>query len=182
MSTKRNLRGLVFLGGLLIAVWAYAQGGILADNLAYNKARTHYYTVADGDFVSGNGTAFGTSSGTGGTFMMVAGSGWLAAGLHLPDGAVITEFRAYVNDVANGDLNIGIKRREYPGDSVSTLASVDSFGATGIGDYADTTISSPVIDNQTYSYYIRVYSVAWPGDATLTIKGAVVTYTIAEAD
>jgi hypothetical protein len=157
-------------------------GDLTTDRVTYTTPRTHYYTVSDGDFYSALGTPFSTSFGNGGTYMTVAGTQVLAAGLHLPDGAVITSFRAYVDDQAAGNLSITISRLSLSGNGFTTVASVNSSGTPGLANYVDSTISFAVVNNQTNAYHVRVFSTGWPGNSSLKIKGAVVSYTISEAD
>ena len=52
-----------------------------------------------------------------------------------------------------------------------TIASVASVGAPGLANYTDTTINLPVVNNELYSYHVRVYSASWPGNSLLKIKG-----------
>lgn len=157
-------------------------GETTTDRVAYNTPRTHYYAVGDGDFHSAQGSPFSASIGNGGVYTTVAGTQIVVAGLHLPDGATITSFRAYVDDQAAGDLSIRLSRLSHGGNGFTTVANVLSVGAPGITSYVDTTINLPDVNNQLYSYHVRVYSDNWPGNSTLKIKGAVVEYTIAEAD
>jgi hypothetical protein len=64
--------------------------------------------------------------------------------------------------------------------SYFVLASVSSTGISGYGNQTDATISNPTVDNTRYSYLIYAFCTAWDG-GNLRIKGALVTYTIAEA-
>lgn len=178
------------LYGVSNGVGIYAQGitlagefvgDIQADSLRYTQPRMHYYSVGDGDFKSALGNAFSTSFSTGGAYMSVAGTQVMVAGLHLPQGATITRFTAYVDDNAAGDLSIRLSRLTHGGNGFTTVASVASSGAPGLANYTDQTIAEPVVDNATYSYHVRVFSSNWPGNSTLKIKGAVVEYTVSEA-
>lgn len=148
---------------------------VQSDN-RYLAAGTSYYSVGDGDFLSGNNDAFLTSGGTGGSYLIVTGWGWLAAGVHLPHGAVVTNFKVVVNDDVAGDLTVTLAK-QYDSGSVA-MAEVTSSGTPGIQTYTDSTISSATIDNDLHSYKVRVYSADWPGTFTLSIKRAVVEYTM----
>ena len=136
-------------------------------SVQYNTPRTHYYSVGDGDFKSALGNAFSTSFGNGGAYMSVAGTQVMTAGLHLPDGATITEFTAYVDDNDDGDLSIRISKLNHGGNGFVTVANVISSGTPGITSYTDNTISNGVVDNQSSSYHVRVFSSNWPGNSSL---------------
>lgn len=182
------MKSLAIVSLFLLPFGTYGQGEINTDGTArfksvqYNTPRTHYYSVGDGDFKSALGNAFTTSFGNGGAYMSVSGTQVMVAGLHLPDGATITKFTAYVDDNDTGDLSFRISRLLHGGNGFSTIANVNSTGAPGIASYTDNTISNGVVNNQSYSYHVRVYSNDWPGNSSLKIKGAVVEYTIDEVE
>ena len=177
-------------------VGIHAQGGILAgefvgdveiegdlfvNRIEYQAPRTHYYSVGDGNFHSGSGETYRTSIGYGGSYIFDTGAGWLDAGLHLPQGAVIQRFKVITDDNATGNLSVSIDRRAHTSGAFATLASISTSGTPGIQTQTDTSIQNPTIDNNTYAYHVRVYCVNWPGTSSLKIKGAVVEYTIDEA-
>ena len=59
------------------------------------------------------------------------------------------------------------------------MASVSSSGVSGYGSQIDTTISSPTINNTTGSYHVYAY---WgTGDCSIKVMGALLTYTVTEA-
>ncbi len=174
----------------------YAQGDILAgdfvgdvdvagevsvDRVAYNTPRVHYHAVADGDFIPRQAQSYATGVGQGGSYMTAAGTAAFIAGIHLPDGAVVTRLDAIVDDTAAGNLSVTLAGRGHAATGTVTMANVVSSGAPGITTLTDTTISAPTIDNLTTGYNVRAFSSAWPGNSTLAIKGVVVHYTISEA-
>ncbi len=176
--------GLHAEGGILAGEFVgdvEVEGELVADRLRYRTPRTHYYSVGDGDFHTGSGQPYRTSGGPGGSYIFDTGAGWLVAGLHLPHGAVIRRFKVITDDGAAGDLLVTLSRRLHTGSGFASLASVSSSGTPGIQTLTDTTISNATIDNDLFAYHVRASSASWPGTAALTIKGAVVEYTLDEA-
>lgn len=161
-------------------------GNISADKVVYRSARTHYYSVGDGAFFSATGEPFETSRGYGGTFITTAGYGILVAEVHLPDGAVVTEFKVYFVDNTDDpgeDFSVSLVRVL---NGFSTLATVDTSSVTASPDLqnlVDSSINIPIIDNSSgHTYHVRVITDHWPGADTLRIASAVIEYTISEVE
>jgi hypothetical protein len=101
------------------------------------------------------------------------------APVHLPHGAVVTEFKVFFDDTSSNDMTVYLFRQNMLGGGYTILADVSSTGISGYGSQTDTTISPATIDNTAYSYHVHAYSTAW--GSSLKIKGALITYTISEA-
>ena len=161
-------------------------GDISADRVAYNAPRTHHFSVGDGAFFSARSSQpFETSFGAGGTFMTATGSGVLVAPVQLPDGAVVTGLKVFFVDDSGEDIIATLMLKSHTTIGFTFMASVDTSAATpspSAQSLEDSTIISPTIDNVNNSYHVRAFSSNWPGTNALRISGAVVTYTIAEAD
>jgi hypothetical protein len=101
----------------------------------------------------------------------------LVAPVHLPHGAVVTEFRVYFYDASAGDLDVWLALEGFSG-GYSILGELTTAGTPGYSNLIDTTIASSTINNTVDSYLIYAYSPAW--DSNLRIKAAVVVYTVNE--
>jgi hypothetical protein len=154
----------------------HVNGNVKATSIKYNSARTHYYTIGGEGFNPASDVAFGNSWGMGGAYIS-SGTGVLVAPVHLPHGAIVTSFKVFFN--TNAALTVGLQCIPMASGSYYTMASVTST-AGGYNNATDTTISSATVDNTNYSYHIRAYNTAW--SSSLVIMGAVITYTISEAD
>jgi len=150
-------------------------GTVTADNLAYSTARTHYYSLPSEAFTS-TSTYYNTG-GNGGAYVGVA-YGTLTAPVNLPDGATVTRFTVYFNDTSSLDMPVWLLRNLFDS-GYSTMATVTSSGTSGYYNLSDATIAFPTIDNSSYGYAIYISTSNW--SSTLMIMGAVITYTLDEA-
>jgi hypothetical protein len=126
--------------------------------------------------------AYDNSGGNGGAYVNAAGFHSLVAPVHLPHGAVVTEFTVFFDDTSTDDMTVNLWGQFLWGGGYTQMAQVISSGTAGYYSKSDTTISSATIDNSppsAYGYYIQAYSGAW--SSSLKIKGAAITYTIDEA-
>jgi hypothetical protein len=152
--------------------------GLHASSFA-SATHTHsgvqYLTIAGEGFVPGSNVDYFNSYGNGGAYI-VSGGGALVAPVHLPNGAVVTEFRVYYYDSStNNNLSVSLEREGFSS-GYGALANVTTADAPGYGNGTDTTISYATIDNTTYSYLIYAYSASW--DSNLRIKAVVIVYTV----
>ena len=159
-----------------------AEGEVKADKLSYNTPRTHYLRVGPCDFVPGSDDTYINGWSQPGAYLLHVGEGAMVAGVQLPHGATVTKFTAYYRDNAAGDLTITLHRFFNTGTDWLTMASVATSGTPDYGGGQDPSISDPVINNLSYSYCVRAYSTSWPGDSTFKVMGAVIEYTIDEAE
>jgi hypothetical protein len=153
-------------------------GVLTVPRVAYTTPRTHYFIVGSEGFVPGSNVDYQNTYGNGGAYIS-SGSGALVAPVHLPHGAVVTEFKVFFDDTSSNDMTVYLFRQNMLGGGYTILADVSSTGISGYGSQTDTTISPATIDNTAYSYHVHAYSTAW--GSSLKIKGALITYTISEA-
>lgn len=136
--------------------------------------RTQYFSVGGEAFVPGSNVAYFNTYACGGA-NITSGGGALVAPVHLPHGAVVTEFKVFFNDTSANDMDVSLYRHALSGCGYSGVAAVTSSGTAGYYSISDTSILNNVIDNTQFSYHVNAFSDAW--DPNLKIKGAVITYT-----
>ncbi len=163
-----------------------------ANNYQYAAAKTLYYSVPSAAFRLENTSVCdlamisGNVYTTGGNPVTVA---YLNAPVNLPQGATVTSVVFYVVD-NDGTYNLqaGQLFRNDASTSTSygnivTMASTPlpaSTNSTLIQATTTNTISSPVIDNQNYTYYLR-----WgtqQANANMRLVKVLITYTVTKAD
>lgn len=98
--------------------------------------------------------------------------------VELPHDAIVTELRSIWSDsesALNGSLEL-VRSDAATGVEV-VMASAGSTGTSGLQTRTDTTIASATIDNETYTYFLRL-SVPFEPSATILWRGARLKYTI----
>ncbi|MFN0010965.1 MAG: hypothetical protein ACKVS8_04890 [Phycisphaerales bacterium] len=141
----------------------------------------HFGIPAAGFSVNAAGPSATLSTGT--TPRIVEGTTatvFASAAVHLPQGAVVTEFLANVAGGASPNtVTVTLERQTYAGVVTSSaLASVSSPAGGGtFAPLTTTAISNATIDNATYSYRVEV---SWPdpGSHVADFYGVRITYTI----
>jgi hypothetical protein len=156
-------------------------GTMQTHKVVYAAPRTHYYSVPCGAFVPGTNVDYVSTYGNGGAYINAPISGAMVAGVYLPHNATITGFTMYFRDDSARDITAALERLDYANGGYSTCASVSSAEITGYGSKSISEISFPVVDNTAYGYDVAAYCSLWPG-VNLRIMGAVITYTINEAE
>lgn len=163
-----------------------------ANDYLYSTPKTQVYSIAPAAFIPESNNyaiAFGFSgagiyigSGTSTT------AGYLDAGINLPDGATITKMDAYVID-NDGTYNISVVqlwRSDAPagtsGGSAIIMASVGptSGASPNIQQLSTSSVSSPVVNNTSYYYYIRFGTMQ--ANSNLHLARVAITYTVSRAD
>ena len=157
----------------------YAAGDVYADRIVYNAPRTHYYTVPSEAFLPYKNVDYVNSAGNGGAYVDAAGFQVMAAPIDLPHGATVTAFKVFFYDASASDLTVTLQRQWLTDGYYTSMASTTSSGTGGYDDDVDTSINEPVVDKLAYGYLVYAYSSNW--SSSLRIKGAVITYTIDEA-
>ena len=156
-------------------------GETTTDRVVYNAPRTHYYSVGGDTFIAGGSSRdYFTGVATGGAYI-VRLDGALSAAVHLPQGAVVTRLTAYFNDDSSSNLSISLGYLVLNGSGYVIMAQVASSGTPGLSSATDTSINFATINNSAYAYHVRAYCSAWDG-ANLRIRGAVIAYTVEEAE
>jgi hypothetical protein len=157
-------------------------GETTTDRVVYNTPRTRYYSVGGTDFRHSNSYRdYVGGDAIGAAYVDSDYGGTLVASVHLPHGAVVTGFTVYFYDNTTGDLTMRLMRINLSAHNYSELARIQSSGTPGHSSATDTTISFATIDNSVGAYHVSVYSADWDG-INLAIIGAVVRYTVAEAE
>ncbi len=141
---------------------------------AHTHSGVQYLTIGSEGFVPGHQTSYQNSYSMGGAYI-ASGGGAMVAPVHLPNGAIVTEFRAYCYDNSTNNLSVSLERQGFSS-SYNVLAGVSTTGTPGYTSGTNTAIYAPTIDNANYSYLVYAYSPAW--DPNLKIKAAVVVYTV----
>lgn len=150
--------------------------------IRYSNPRTHYYSIASEAFVAGDSDhGYTNTYGIGGAYLHTTDAGALVASVNLPHGANVTNFKVYFNDVSAYDLNVYLQYQSFGVSSYTTMASVKSKGTHGLHSDETSTINYSIIDNINKGYNIYVYGSNWDG-GNLMIEGAVITYTIDQAE
>jgi hypothetical protein len=151
--------------------------GVHASSFArtnHTHSGVQYFTVGSEAFVPGSNVDYYNTYGNGGAHI-VSGTGALVAPVHLPNGAVVTEFRVYYYDNSSADLNVWLQLQRFSA-GYGPMGEVVTAGTPGYGSGTDTTIENATIDNTSNSYLIYAYSDAW--SSNLMIKAAVVVYSV----
>ena len=160
---------------------------------AYASSKTHYQSFAWNAFRSAKPQSymFGQSSAasindrygvfvTGASFL-----GYAEAALNLPDGAKVTEMKAWVYDNENETYAIArvqlIAIQLGTDDATQQGSTLESDGPAAIGSVQELTASMNVtIDNSTKAYHIRF--TGKQGSDDVRLYGVRLTYTVDQAD
>jgi hypothetical protein len=151
-----------------------------------NPPRTGYLSLPGEAFVSASGGPVSTSSDNGGAYVAASAADTLVAPVHLPHGAVITEFKVWMVNAAPSGVEASLNRRNHGSNGITTIASLTPPHTyiSGISEY----ISAPLletVDNATGSYLVRARAVipstsaitAWPNSSALRIQSVRIAYT-----
>jgi hypothetical protein len=140
----------------------------------HTHSGVQYYTIGSEGFVPGSNVDYVNTYGNGGAYIL-SGTGAMVASVHLPNGAVVTEFKAFFYDNSASDLSISLERQAFTA-GYSTQANVTSSGTPGYSSATTREITYPRIDNTSNSYLAYVYSTGW--NSSLRVKAVVITYTV----
>jgi len=154
-------------------------GNVSVDKVVYSTPRTHYYSIGGEHFYPNSNIDYQHFSGLGGAYIL-SGSGNLVAPVNLPNEAIVTSVEAFFDDTSAEDMDVFLYRHNLDGPGYAGMSYILSDADTGYYNRTDTTIVGPIIDNQEYSYFVRVKSDNW--SSSLRIKGIVITYTTDEAE
>ncbi len=123
------------------------------------------------------------------TTLSLGYASYYSAPVYLPDGATVTNFEAYVVD-EDATYNISLCQlwrststvgTQYGTSSTMAQTSATSGSNTNIQILSDNTITSPLIDNANYYYFVRFGGV-YTGNQNIRLSRFVITYTINKAD
>lgn len=150
----------------------------ISGNFAFSPAKTRYYIIGSGDFVPESDVVEWEMA----TDRIFPGtdtdSCHLYAGIHLPNGAIITSFKVYWfrdDGVATGTATL--YRHNFTG-TEEVMGNANSDAATGNHSVEDTTIGNATIDNSAYHYLVFID--LDPNNAALDVYlyAVVISYTI----
>jgi hypothetical protein len=116
-----------------------------------------------------------------GTVFCTTGSAPLFAPVNLPDGATITKVEAYFFDNSSKDIEFELTRNGVLSSGYLAADFLSSITSSGVNAAAqrleDTSITSAIVDNTNYFYFVRVFLPSgWDGN-NLRVKGVVISYT-----
>ncbi|WP_207215758.1 autotransporter outer membrane beta-barrel domain-containing protein [Pseudolysobacter antarcticus] len=160
-----------------------------ANEYMYGAAKTHYYSVSPPAFTQ-EGSTYNTAIGPYGVYVPNGTStvvAYLQAPVNLPDGAVVTKVEGFVID-KDGTYNtqpLQLWRTDAAvGTSGNSTIIANAPATTGsnfaIQSTSTTSISFPVINNATYTYYLRWGTMQ--ANANLILCKVVITYTVTKTD
>ena len=132
-----------------------------------------------------HGTPAADTTGSAGTynnqdFLAPTNAGFYDAVVNLPNGATVTAVSATVRDAVPGaSARITLSRDPSGATGYDTIAVVDSplNGPPATLTLTTTSVSNPVIDNDTYGYFI-----SFGGGPNLDLYDASITYTLPLAE
>jgi hypothetical protein len=142
--------------------------------------REHVYSVGPADFNPSNSNTPYTVASNRQEIYIEAGSGGLNAGVHLPQGATVTSVEAFfVDNEDPHDLTITLRRSRLSASGENSMAFISTVGidSPAIMSLRDDSIINSIIDNEQYSYFVRVFSTQWIIDSQ-RFRGAIIRYTL----
>jgi hypothetical protein len=168
---------------------ASVTGTLTVEHLLFTVPVTGYYTVGPGDFVPEIGVvgmemAYLIFDAVGGVVGNIGASyGSIVAPIHLPHGAVITEFTLHIHcGITSTPINVNAvlirQRLTQTLNPVTEMAavSVDEVSSTGYHSLVDRTIDEATVSNDLYCYYIHTDAL-WDG-YFVRVLGATIGYYI----
>ena len=177
--------GRIGIGTMFPVAELEVKGNIKADKVIYSSPRTYYYAVSGDEFSprTNSGSTYRRAYGNGGAYMLSGSEMLMTGGVHLPQGAVITEFEGFFYDSDTGKNLTAVLYKKWFASGYTSVAEVTSSGISGFGSNSDSSIGGPsTVDNKTGTYQVHVFATNWSTSGSkLTIMGALVTYTLDEA-
>jgi len=148
-----------------------------ADAVQLTLVTTHHVMLGGEAFLPGRPADYTNSFGSGGACIS-SGSNAMAAPVQLPQGAVITGFQGFFNDISpTTDLIVSLQAYYPAGGYYFNLATLSSSGISGLGNKSTAAIVGPsTVNNTVYAYDVRAFSTSWNCD--MHINGAMITYTL----
>ena len=144
---------------------------------------TRYLSLTGADFAPGVGTEVYTADSV--PFVSAAVA-WppaapcsAVAAVSLPHGATIQELKVrYFDSSGTHNADVLLRRHDLFGTTLpETLASAASSGTSGFQTRTDGSVQSPVVDNESFVYWIDLNSFQTPL-GTLRLDGIVIEYTV----
>ena len=180
--------GNVGIGTIPVSEKLEVAGNAKADNFIYTAPKTFYHSIHPSAFRPMTNTHDINSDRFETYYNTTTVWGLLVAPLYLPHGATVTSVSVYFYDnSASADLYVHFSYKAVGSTTFNLLAALDNTGTPGNSSLTTSSISSPLINNQLYSYCIvagsqmNPFAVNWPG-ANLKIRDIVITYTKSNAE
>jgi len=157
-------------------------GNTKAANFMYSTPKTFFYTLSGINFIpekSSDTTISGIGNGEITMQTNVAGKRIIAP-VQLPDGATLINLKVYINDNSTtDDLRVTLYRKTITGVFFAdNYGSLVSSGSAGLALY-QTPISTTVVDNSLYTYYLSVgteiSTIPFPGN--IYLRAVIIEYT-----
>jgi hypothetical protein len=155
------------------------KGTAMVDSVRYNTPRSHKLTIGAESFVPAAAVPY-SNSGVEGAHIDTSGAGEMVAPIHLPDGAVITQVKAYFYDNSTSYFGISVVSFTLAGEGYAPLLSYSTVGKPGYSSHVMTPSTGITINNASHYYCVGVLSPGWD-TPNLRIKGVIITYTVSEA-
>lgn len=159
------------------------------NDYTYSTAKRHYKSYAPTTFnsITPDLYEFGTNIAADWYGYFRSGStafGYATVEVNLPDGAVVTELRAWLYDnVATNPVRVELIRQQLGVSTIVNMARAESATATAINtvqNIFDPNIFNATIDNANYAYFLRFTGLQ--NSANTRLYGARITYTVTEVD
>lgn len=155
---------------------------ITAGDFAYTAPFTSYVTIPDSAFESRDGVGVTRALGSGGANPIApGGTSGLTAAVYLPDGAIITGFRAYLID-NNAALNLNCSLLAYDpvGGGSTAVAAVASTGVSAAVQALDAVAINHTVNNTNRAYRVNISTagVLW-ADSSASMRAVRIQYTLA---
>lgn len=173
-----TLQGNIGIGTNVPTARLHVAGDLRVDGVIRASGQQYYMLGGEAFFPTANVNYTNLPGLARGAFI-VSGSGTMVAPVHLPHGAVITEFRAYYMDNSTADMSIVLRARDFTDPDMITnyeMASLSTYGTSGNTNQSITSVSWNTVDNQNRSYVVVASSSSW--SSSLRIVGAVVAYKV----
>ncbi len=154
-------------------------GDLTVDSIQYSSPRTHYYSVSGRNFHPIGLVDFNIDGC--GSFYLLEPTGAAYASVHLPDGATVTSVKGYFRDTnSDYDIDLTLQKNLLDACGFSVMAFLSGNSDTEYYSVTSSGVTGNPINNELYAYTLKIDCDKWQSD--LAFKGAVIAYTIAEAD
>jgi len=154
-------------------------GDLTVYSIQYSSPRTHYYSVSGRNFHPIGLVDFNIDGC--GSFYLLEPTGGAYASVHLPDGSTVTTVTGYFRDSnSDYDIDLTLQKNLLDACGFSVMAFLSGNSDTEYYSVTSSGITGNPINNELYAYTLKIDCDKWQSD--VAFKGAVITYTIDEAE